>query len=146
MLQKNVKYYNKKYDKNYELIDYVFYNGTNEHGFTFRVDYQTIKKTIKHSELDEFLSQFIIKNHVVNSSFNKSENLSVENEIDSKEIKKNDMQDKHISEAKDILLDTIKDLRNNKIKVNVADSIAKTSQTLVNCVRTELLIKNSNNK
>jgi len=30
--------------------------------------------------------------------------------------------------------------------VDVADSIAKTSQTLVNCVRTELLIKNSNNK
>jgi hypothetical protein len=138
MLQKNVKYYNKKDDKTYELIDYVFYNGTNEHGFTFLVDYQTIKKIIKHSELDEFLLQFIIKNHTENSSEQK--------EIDSKYFKKNDMQDKHISEAKDILLDTIKDLRSNKIKVDVADSIAKTSQTLVNCVRTELLIKNSNNK
>jgi len=138
MLQKNVKYYNKIDDKNYELIDYVFYNGTNEHGFTFNSDYKSIKKTIKHSNIDEFLSQFVIKTYTENSSEQK--------EIDSKYLKKNDMQDKHISEAKDILLDTIKDLRNNKIKVDVADSIAKTSQTLVNCVRTELLIKNSNNK
>lgn len=138
MLQKNVKYYNKIDDKNYELIDYVFYNGTNEHGFTFNSDYQSIKKTIKHSNIDEFLSQFVIKTYTENSSEQK--------EIDSKYLKKKDMQDKHISEAKDILLDTIKDLRNNKIKVDVADSIAKTSQTLVNCVRTELLIKNSNNK
>ena len=61
MLQKNVKYYNKIDDKNYELIDYVFYNGTNEHGFTFNSDYQSIKKTIKHSNIDEFLSQFVIK-------------------------------------------------------------------------------------
>ena len=66
MLQKNVKYYNKIDDKNYELIDYVFYNGTNEHGFTFSVDFQIIKKTIKQSKLNEFLSEFIIKNHVVN--------------------------------------------------------------------------------
>jgi len=138
MLQKNVKYYNKIDDKNYELIDYVFYNGTNEHGFTFSVDFQIIKKTIKQSKLNEFLSEFIIKNHVVNSSEEKV--------LDSIDLKKNDMQDKHISEAKDILLETIKDLRGNKIKVDVADSIAKTSQTLVNCVRTELLIKNSNNK
>jgi hypothetical protein len=138
MLQKNAKYYNKIDNKTYELIDYVFYNGTNEHGFTFSVDFQIIKKTIKQSKLNEFLSEFIIKNHVVNSSEEKV--------LDSIDLKKNDMQDKHISEAKDILLETIKDLRGNKIKVDVADSIAKTSQTLVNCVRTELLIKNSNNK
>ena len=138
MLQKNAKYYNKIDNKTYELIDYVFYNGTNEHGFTFSVDFQIIKKTIKQSKLNEFLSEFIIKNHVVNSSEEKV--------LDSIDLKKNDMQGKHISEAKDILLETIKDLRGNKIKVDVADSIAKTSQTLVNCVRTELLIKNSNNK
>jgi hypothetical protein len=118
MLEKGKRYLNIKENKFYEVIDYIFYSGTNEHGFTFKIGFDLKKMTIKESNLELFLLNFIIK---------KNENMEVKN---------------YIEETKDILMQTIKDLKNGTIDVNVANGISKTSQTLINLHKLEIDIKN----
>jgi hypothetical protein len=117
MLEKNKRYLNIKENLFYEVIDYIYYNGTNEHAFTFKIGFELKKIIIKDSELDLYLLNFEIKKS------NKMENKN------------------YIEETKDILMQTIKDLKNGIVDVNVANGISKTSQTLINLHKLELDIK-----
>ena len=114
MLKKNNRYFNTKEQNYYEVVDYIFYKGTKEHGFTFKINSELKKIIIKDSNLDLYLLNFEIKNEK--------------------------MEVNYINETKSILLETIKDLRNNSIEVQKANGISKTAQTIINILKLELEI------
>ena len=58
MLEKGKRYLNIKENKFYEVIDYIFYSGTNEHGFTFKIDFYLKKMTIKEDDIRAIISLF----------------------------------------------------------------------------------------
>jgi len=124
MLKKNKTYYNIKKQKNEFLIDYYFFDGTNEHSFTF----DTGKVIIKDAELDIFLLNF----------------------TELQTIKTEKMEDGKTNFAKmqEILLKTMQGLENGSVKVEQAKAIASVGQTLINSVKTEgqILLNGNINK
>jgi hypothetical protein len=118
MLKKYSKYFNTLENTYYEVVDYIYYKGTKEHGFTFKIGTELKKITVKDSNLDIYLTNFEIKNE--------------------------NMDKNYIQETKDILLETIKDLKNDKIEINRANGISKTAQTIINILKLEHQMKDFN--
>jgi hypothetical protein len=124
MLQKNKTYYNLKKAKNEFLIDYCFFDGTNEHSFTF----DTGKVIIKDADLDIFLLNF--------TELKPKKNEIMEN------------SKTNFAKMQEILLKTMQGLENGTVKIEQAKAIASVGQTLINSVKTEgqILLSNKEKK
>ena len=127
MLEIGKKY--KKHGITYEVVDYVYYNGTNEHGFTFNVDGQIKKETIKDNNLDLFLNDF---NDVIIMT-----KYMTEKKYDVEIIEEN----KNYKKMQDILLSTIEGVKNGSIENAQGKAIADIAQVLINSVKVEKLLK-----
>jgi len=123
VLQKGYTYRNIKDDFTYRVVDYIFYKGTKEHGFTFDVNGQIKKQIIKDSNFEIFLLDF--------------QDIS---------IKKPKTIMEHLKETQGILLETLKDVKNKTINVDVANSVAKVAQTLINLEKVVLTKKSNDTK
>jgi hypothetical protein len=121
MLEKNRKYYHVEKEKEVTFFDYVFYNGTQEHSFTFDYGKEVIK--------DNLLDMFLLKIKDINV-------------VKPNEIKPNTMSKgkQNYKEMQEILLKTLRALDENKIDVERAKSISNVAQTIINSVKTELAI------
>ena len=126
MLKTNQTYYHTELEKNVFLYDYVYYGGTNEHAFTF--DYG--KEIVKSNNIEMFLLK-IQDITPINKAIMREQEVKLLTEKESN----------NYSEMQNVLLETIKGLKNGTITPEQGKSIAMVAQALISSVKVEKLLK-----
>lgn len=110
VFEKNKVYKNKEDGLSYTFIDYVFYDGTGEHSYTFFINGSLKKVLIKNKE--EFLKGFYFKMEETNNDT--------------------------VTELRSILFKSMRDVTAGQLEANKAVAVSGLASQVVNSAKVEL--------
>ena len=119
MLQKGIRYKNEL-NQNVDLIDYVFYVGTDEHSFQLNINGKIQKEIIKTKNLPLFLNKFITVEKI-------------------KFMEENVTKPNSWKEMQEIIFASMREVKEGTLDVQKGLVIAKLGDTLVNSTKVEIL-------